>query len=242
MTTASIPATAEGASRVPATPYARRLARERGIPLALVAGSGPNGRRTGLDVLRHAPAPAPAAMPAAAPAAPAVSPGLAAPAAAGLAASVSLAAIAGLLPQFGSVEPAIALVDVCLKAASASLRTAPPLSGAAIVLTGRPGIMDGLDRLTLGAIAAMRHEAGDATLPGARPVVEVSWLARDGIRPIALPLRPGTAARILVAGTTGAVEAECLLSYDPTRLDDTAAADFLLAFKGWLEVPLRMIA
>ena len=55
---------------VRASPIARRLARERGIDLALVAGSGPNGRITERDVENYqAAAPAAAPEPAAAPAA-----------------------------------------------------------------------------------------------------------------------------------------------------------------------------
>ena len=66
----SVPA-ADGEVR--ASPIARRLARERGIDLALVTGTGPNGRITERDVESYeapaaAPAPAPAAEPAAAPA------------------------------------------------------------------------------------------------------------------------------------------------------------------------------
>ncbi|GAB6910018.1 dihydrolipoamide acetyltransferase [Desulfosarcina cetonica] len=48
------------AAFVPATPIARRLAKERGIDLALVKGSGPKGRVTEQDVLDYQP-PAPAA-------------------------------------------------------------------------------------------------------------------------------------------------------------------------------------
>ena len=58
-----------GDGQVRASPIARRLARERGIDLALVAGSGPNGRITERDVENYQPpvAPAPpAAVPAAA--------------------------------------------------------------------------------------------------------------------------------------------------------------------------------
>ena len=67
---ASVPS-ANGEVR--ASPIARRLARERGIDLALVTGTGPNGRITERDVESYqppaaAPAPAPAAEPAAAPA------------------------------------------------------------------------------------------------------------------------------------------------------------------------------
>ena len=73
------PATAAPApsadGEVRASPIARRLARERGIDLASVTGTGPNGRITERDVENYqppaaapAPAPTPAAEPAAAPA------------------------------------------------------------------------------------------------------------------------------------------------------------------------------
>jgi pyruvate dehydrogenase E2 component (dihydrolipoamide acetyltransferase) len=55
-------------ARVKASPLARRIARERGIDLASLAGTGPEGRVVAEDVERAAAAPAPA--PAAAPAAP----------------------------------------------------------------------------------------------------------------------------------------------------------------------------
>lgn len=68
-------------NRVVATPLARRIAAEKGINLASVKGSGPNGRVTKADVLGAKPAAAPAAAPvaAAAPAAAAPAP-VAAPA------------------------------------------------------------------------------------------------------------------------------------------------------------------
>ena len=52
-----------GDGQVRASPIARRLARERGIDLALVAGSGPNGRITERDVENYQPTVAPAAPP-----------------------------------------------------------------------------------------------------------------------------------------------------------------------------------
>jgi pyruvate dehydrogenase E2 component (dihydrolipoamide acetyltransferase) len=58
--------TAEG--RVKASPLARRIARERGIDLAAVTGTGPEGRVVAEDVERAAAAPAPVSAPAAAPA------------------------------------------------------------------------------------------------------------------------------------------------------------------------------
>ena len=52
-----------GDGQVRASPIARRLARERGIDLALVAGSGPNGRITERDVENYRPPVAPAPPP-----------------------------------------------------------------------------------------------------------------------------------------------------------------------------------
>lgn len=75
----AVPAGSGDDGRVRASPIARRLARERGIDLALVAGTGPNGRIVEQDVLNYQPAavappaiaepaPEPAAAGAAAPA------------------------------------------------------------------------------------------------------------------------------------------------------------------------------
>ncbi|MYD49410.1 MAG: 2-oxo acid dehydrogenase subunit E2 [Chloroflexi bacterium] len=64
---ADAPPSADG--RVRASPIARRLARERGIDLSLVSGTGPNGRVTERDVENYQPAAsAPASEPAPAPA------------------------------------------------------------------------------------------------------------------------------------------------------------------------------
>ena len=61
------PPSADG--QVRASPIARRLARERGIDIALVTGTGPNGRITERDIESYQPAaPEPAPAPAAAPA------------------------------------------------------------------------------------------------------------------------------------------------------------------------------
>ena len=75
------PAPAPSDGQVRASPIARRLARERGIDLSLLTGTGPNGRITERDIESYqptapeptpaaaaAPAPAPATQPVAAPA------------------------------------------------------------------------------------------------------------------------------------------------------------------------------
>jgi pyruvate dehydrogenase E2 component (dihydrolipoamide acetyltransferase) len=53
--------------RVKASPLARRIAREKGVDLASVSATGPEGRIVAEDVERAAAAPEPAALPAAAP-------------------------------------------------------------------------------------------------------------------------------------------------------------------------------
>ena len=234
----------ERSSRVPSTPYARRLARERGIPLSSLVGTGPNGRLTGKDVLTYVPT---SARPEPAPAsASLVAPGAYAPSPAALAATISLEAVGTLLPQFDEFDPVIELVDVCLKAAAAALRSSPDLAGAEVALSSRdPGgarVLDGIGRLTLGAIAALRREGGQQASQDGSPILEISWIDRDGIRPVAMPMRPEVTARLVLAGSVASGRAECLMSYDPARINDTAAADILLAFKTALEVPLRLIA
>ncbi|NLS28725.1 Dihydrolipoyllysine-residue acetyltransferase component of pyruvate dehydrogenase complex [Sphingomonas sp. S2M10] len=67
---AAQPAAASG-SRVKASPLARRIAADKGVDLAGVTGSGPNGRIVKADVEGAKPGAAPAAQPAAAAAAPA---------------------------------------------------------------------------------------------------------------------------------------------------------------------------
>ncbi|MEL6125387.1 MAG: pyruvate dehydrogenase complex dihydrolipoamide acetyltransferase [Pseudomonadota bacterium] len=75
-TAPATPAAPQGA-RVFASPLARRIAKEKGLDLASVKGSGPHGRIVKADVEKAAASPAPAAekpAPAAKPAAPAAAP------------------------------------------------------------------------------------------------------------------------------------------------------------------------
>ena len=77
---APAPAPAASGDRVKASPLARRIAADKGIDLAAVAGSGPNGRIVKADVEGAKPGAAPAARPAEAPAAAAAPAPAAAPA------------------------------------------------------------------------------------------------------------------------------------------------------------------
>jgi pyruvate dehydrogenase E2 component (dihydrolipoamide acetyltransferase) len=83
-TPAPAPAKANGAaqdgSRVKASPLAKRIAAEKGVDLASLTGSGPNGRIVKADLEGSKPGAAPAAQPAAAAAATSPAPAAAAPA------------------------------------------------------------------------------------------------------------------------------------------------------------------
>lgn len=65
---AAAPPSGTNGGRVKASPLARRIARERGVDLAAIAGTGPEGRIVAEDVERAAASPSPAAVPAGVPA------------------------------------------------------------------------------------------------------------------------------------------------------------------------------
>ncbi len=138
-----------GTAFIPATPIARRLAKERGIDLARVTGTGPNGRVTEQDVLDFDPAAAvPEATVNASPQA------------------VALAAEAGIdLGQIvGSGEDGrITKVDV-LRAMNpaASKAAAPSVAGAAPA----PGIlpMTGMRKIIADNMLASLHSAAQLTV------------------------------------------------------------------------------
>jgi pyruvate dehydrogenase E2 component (dihydrolipoamide acetyltransferase) len=218
--------------RIRATPYARRLARERGVVLSRLTGSGPDGRITGADVTGFVQPPAARATT------------TARASAAALAATVDLTAARDLLKHFSQVAPGIELIDVCLKAAVSALRAAPDFAGDGAGIALRAGQdtqhLPGIERLTLGAIAELRRKPAETT--DARPSLTIAWIARAGVRPMAMPLAANGGAVLTIATDANASSAECLLSYDGERIDGTAAADFLLAFKAGMEIPLRLIA
>jgi pyruvate dehydrogenase E2 component (dihydrolipoamide acetyltransferase) len=228
------------APRKPASPYARSLARRRGIALDGIKGSGPDGRITGADVPPAAP-PATAATPTGC-----IAPESPARATAAIGASVDLAQAGDLIRHLAELAPEIELTDLLLKATAQARRAVPGLADATVVLTradtNTPRILAGLDRAMLRGIAAMRSSpAGPEAAPAAEAALAVTMIARPGLRPVAMPLAPETIARLVVAATQDAETAECLLCYDPLAIPDAAAADFLAAFRRLVEDPRRLI-
>lgn len=238
--------------RIRATPYARRLARERSLPLSAIAGSGPNGRITGYDMINFKPAqpeialqPAPAvSAPMTAIAAPAIAEApqatvavAAAPSA--VAARVDFSALEALLAQITELRPDVSREDICLKAAavaSESVKSVTP-DPALLLHTAQDKRqrLTGLADASLGAIAKMRQQADDS----GEAALAVSFLGRAGIRPVAARLIGGVARLVVGAEKDGS--AECLLSYDPAGISDEDAEEFLATFRDLVETPFRLL-
>jgi pyruvate dehydrogenase E2 component (dihydrolipoamide acetyltransferase) len=253
--------------RIRATPYARRLARERNLPLSAIAGSGPNGRITGDDLKSYQPleatapgsvaqmanaparnvaaAPVPAVVPAPRSPASAAEHGAAAlsggTAPAAIVAGVEFTALGDLLVQIATLRSGVGREDLCLKAAAVALSSSTIAAGDdGILLLASPNrrqYLAGIEGASVGAIAALREAAHGAGSAG----LAVSFVGRAGVRPVAAQLVDGVAARLVIGASQNDGTADCLLSYDPTRIDDEEAENFLVAFRDLVETPYRLL-
>lgn len=226
--------------RTLASPYARKLARERGIALARVTGSGPNGRIVAEDLMA-----APVAAPEAAPTAPIPAPAMAAaPAPAvvaarpisAFAAALDLTPLSAFIAASGSELSIDAfLVKAAARAAGAeaeAIRWIKPEGGA--VTIARP--------LALAPTEIARQIGGDAETasPGGKVMV-VSRLAAKGVRPVAGSLPAGIDLRVLVVASDGSETAEALVVHDADAITETEAGEILTGFRDLLEAPLRLL-
>jgi pyruvate/2-oxoglutarate dehydrogenase complex dihydrolipoamide acyltransferase (E2) component len=240
--------------RLRATPYARRLARERNVPLSAVTGSGPNGRITGDDLIHFRPAhavvtlqPAPAILTPVAATLPPVNTEVpetavaVAPAPSAVIARVDFSAMEALLEQIAELRPDVSRDDICLKAAAvasdAVKSIAPDRALLYLTAPDKRRRLGGLADVSLGAIANMRRQADDA----GQAALAISFLGRSGIRPVAARLIGGGVARLVIGAGEKDGSAECLLSYDPARIGDEDAEEFLGVFRDLVETPFRLL-
>lgn len=227
--------------RLAVSPYARRLARERSLPLEALRGSGPGGRILAADVLGFVPAAAPVNLP------DVVAPSVAAPRIAAFAASVALTALRDLLAALESTGRAFDLDDVLLRAAGRVFDEVPDAAKAgdasvALELAGRQAVFATVPELPLTSLhatrlAAMADNRDDAEMPA---LLSIGLLPAGDIRPLMLPLLPGRAMRLAVSISTAGDHAECLLTADTASVDEIAAAAWLAALKSAIEHPLRL--
>jgi pyruvate/2-oxoglutarate dehydrogenase complex dihydrolipoamide acyltransferase (E2) component len=230
--------------RIRATPYARRLARDRNLLLADIVGSGPNGRITGDDLNAHRPqAVAAEALPVAQAAAPApIAPvTIVAVQPAAIVSRVEFSALETLLEQIRALEGSVSREDICLKAAARALE-ASNLATAddGMVLLSAPDRrqkLGGVAQASVSAIAAIRERAPDS----GNAALAVSFLGRPGVRPVAARLVEGVHARLVVGAAEKDGSADCLLSYDPAKIGDDQAEEFLVTFRSLVETPFRLL-
>ena len=222
--------------RRPISPYARRLARERGLALDVLTGTGPNGRIVAADIAAYAARPpAPAAFAASGPQASA------------LGATIQLATLRQLLSGFAEADTPFALEDVVLRAAGCALDDVPETTGIAggpvaleqkraqlVFADIRAGSLGPLRARRLAAIEAGGDQSSD---PAA---LSLKLLVASEIRPVLMPLLPGRAMRLVLAA--GPATGECLLTFDAAVVGEDTATEFLIRFKGYIEQPLRLLA
>jgi hypothetical protein len=219
--------------RTLASPYAKRLARERGVPLSLITGTGPNGRIVAGDVPLGLPAaePAIAIAPAAAPAV-VVAPARSVSA---FAATLDLAPLADFIAAAGSELSIDAfLVKAAARAAAAhaeAVRWVKPEGGAVTIARA----------VALAPTEIARRIAGETDSGPEGKALVLSRLASKGIRPVAGSLPADADLRFLVVAGDGQTTAEVLLVHDDAAIPEAEAVAILTGFGDLLEAPLRLL-
>ncbi|TPM40013.1 E3 binding domain-containing protein [Mesorhizobium sp. B2-3-4] len=235
------------ARRLAVSPYARRLARERALPLEALRGSGPHGRILAADVLGFVAAAVPAIVPEAA-----ISPEAVTPPApvvvriAAFATSIALAPLKDLLKTLATSGHVFDVEDALPRAAGRAFGQVPDagagngpvaleLAGGQVVFVTNPE----MPMLSLRAtrLAALADGRDDAEKPAA---LSLRVLPASDIRPVMMPLLAGRAMRLAVCVATAGDSAECLLTVDAASLDEATAAAWLSALKSAIEQPLRL--
>jgi pyruvate dehydrogenase E2 component (dihydrolipoamide acetyltransferase) len=226
--TATMPANSP--ARRASSPYARRLARERGISLELLRGSGPHGRIVADDVIGYVPRPATGVSQVSA-----------------FACTADLKAVRELLDGFARTDMSFDLDDIVLRAAGCALEevaVAGNIADPAVALEVRPRqlLFSGIAKRSLAPLRAQRLSGVEAQTDDTRLAATLSLrLVPNGdVRPVLMPLLADRAIRLVVAA--GPDEAGCLLVFDSATIDEERAADLLGRFKGFLEIPLRLLA
>lgn len=227
-------AIAAASARRAVSPYARRLARERGVAIEHLVGSGPSGRIVAADIIAFA------ARPAAAPLAPV------APQTSALVTTLALGKLRDVLHNFASADMPFALDDAILRAAGCALddvAAANAIVGAPVALEHerRQMIFADIRKGSLGPARARRLAAIAAAVDqSAEPAaLSIRLIEAGDIRPVMLPLLPGRALRLVISA--GPTSGEGLLAFDESQVDVDAAAELLTRFKAYLEEPLRLL-
>lgn len=215
--------------RGPVSPYARRLARERGLSISAFAGTGPGGRIVAADVLAFTPAAA--REESAARNVP--------PVVEMIAARIDLAPLNELAATFSAAGRVMERQDVLLRAAALALAAHPDAPQGCISLEGTEGelIFEEAAKLSVPAIRAIR-EGGVIGPATGRAALSLRVHLRSGIRSVFMPLKAGVAMRLAVS--FGDATAECLLAFDTATVPADLAEAILAELRDGLEAPLAL--
>ena len=225
-------------ARTLASPYAKRLARERGVTLSLVTGSGPNGRIVADDLLRVAATTTPEAAPAAVAAPEAALVPVLAPARSisAFAATIDLAPLAEFIAGSGTGLSIDAfLIKAAARSAGAhasSIRWMKQDGGTVTLVRAVALAPTEIDRL-IGSDAEASVSTDKAMI--------VSRLAAKGVRPVAGSLPSGVDLRILLVASDDAMTAEALVVHDAEAISEGEAGNILTSFRDLIEAPLRLL-
>jgi 2-oxoacid dehydrogenase-like protein with E3 subunit-binding domain len=227
---------AMAAVRRPASPYARRVAREAAVGLELISGSGPGGRIVAADVEAFLTRRRGTARPA-----------QSGTAVSAFAATLTLAGAWQLIDDLSRAEIAVSFEALLVRASALALeaqRAAGPDAGSTVAVgCERPG---GLVMFPDAHLRTMRDVAQrlldhHARPDDAAPVLTVRRIAQPGLRPTAMPLVAGAAMRLVVTAADAAPTGKALLCLDQARIDEDAAAAILARIRDSLDQPLRLL-
>ena len=231
--------------RLAVSPYARRLARERALPLEALRGSGPGGRILAADVMGFVPVATPVNLSDIV--ASAAAPPAAASRIAAFATSIALGALQDLLAALENSGRVFDIDDVMLRAAGRVFAETPAATNGADVpvaleLTGRQAVFATVPEMSLASLRAARLSAladnrDETEIPAA---LSLWMLPANDIRPVMMPLLSGRSMRLTVSVNTTGDHAECLLVADVANADEAIAAAWLSTLKSTIEQPLRL--
>jgi pyruvate dehydrogenase E2 component (dihydrolipoamide acetyltransferase) len=225
-------------SRRAASPYARRLAREKAIALIDVIGSGPMGRIVACDVLSYqAPVEALAqVVPAPTPAISTIT----------FAAEVSLADLFQLARDAERVGLFIEVVDAALRAARSAFVSAEFFDEPLIALEteSKQILVSQTAGLSIRAERRLRLDAMDADGDFSDEMATASLrvLQATRVAPVSLPLLPGRELRFILVVDKAAEQANAMICANSATVSETKATELLEAFVVALEQPLALMA
>ena len=235
--------------RISASPYARRLAKMRSIPLGLLTGTGTAGRIVAADVFAYKPvSDAHPTLPVAANAEVRPFELRMQPASSRSAFStvISPVHLNALLTNARTAGIFMELDDIALRAAAQAMAVAglPGQNPIAFESGARRIIVDTDLRLSIGHHRKARLAALERTSeePEGKVLLSLQIAGATRVTSLLISLPPGQAMRLRLSKHNEEENLSALLCTDPEAIPDEMAVAFISAFSEALEQPLALLA